>query len=100
MKPSRIDTIRRLILFAIFFVSGPLTSSRAQAAGTDVSGQNFVGDFYCEPSAIQVAKINGPILLLSGQDDQLGPCPQMANVICNRLQAKRFRHNFEHVSYP
>jgi len=64
MKPLRIDIIRRLILFAIFFVTGPLTSSRAQPAGIDVSGQNFVGDFYCEPSAIP----RPGILLLGGSE--------------------------------
>jgi dienelactone hydrolase len=64
MEAMRIHIIRRLILFAIFFVTGSLTFSRAQPVGTDVAGQNFAGDFYCEPSAIP----RPGILLLGGSE--------------------------------
>jgi dienelactone hydrolase len=53
-----------------------------------------------EKASIEVEKIHGPILLFSGQDDQLGPCGQMADAICDRLKAKGFKYKYEHVDYP
>lgn len=53
-----------------------------------------------EKASIEVEKIQGPVLLLSGQDDQLGPCGQMADAICDRLKAKGFKYKYEHMDYP
>jgi dienelactone hydrolase len=52
-----------------------------------------------EKASIEVEKIHGPILLLSGQDDQLGPCGLMAEAICDRLKARGFKYKYEHVDY-
>lgn len=49
---------------------------------------------------IKVEKINGPTLLISGEDDQMWPSTQLANVAIDRLRAHDFPHTYEHVSYP
>ena len=51
-------------------------------------------------TAIPVERINGPILLISGEDDQLWPSSQMAGRIVARLQAKGFRHGVQNLVYP
>jgi uncharacterized protein len=44
--------------------------------------------------------INGPILLISGEDDQLWPSTPLANQVVARLKSKGFRHSVQHLSYP
>jgi dienelactone hydrolase/uncharacterized protein (DUF2141 family) len=51
-------------------------------------------------SEIEVEKINGPVLLLSGEADALWPSTPMANAVIARLKAKKFKHAFDHYSYP
>lgn len=53
-----------------------------------------------QTAAIPVEKISGPILLLSGEDDQLWPSTFMARQIVKRLAAARFPFRYEHVSFP
>lgn len=53
-----------------------------------------------QAAAIPVEKINGPILLLSGEDDQVWPSTFMARQIMKRLDAARFPFRHEHVSFP
>ncbi len=50
-----------------------------------------------EKAAIAVEKINGPILLLSGKNDEQWPALEMSTQIVNRLKNKRYRHHFSHV---
>jgi len=51
---------------------------------------------------IPVEKINGPVLLLSGGDDQMWPSQNMSELIMNRLQ--RYHHRYleksMHLNYP
>lgn len=51
-------------------------------------------------AAIPVEKIQGRILLLSGDDDQVWPSRLMSRLIVRRLQAAHFPHSFEHISFP
>lgn len=53
-----------------------------------------------EAAVIPVERINGPILLLSGQDDTLWPSTRLSEMIVARLRAHKFRYPFEHVAYP
>ncbi len=53
-----------------------------------------------EKASIPVEKINGPILLASGHEDQLWPSEKMSDAICARLKAKEFKHPYEHLKYP
>jgi len=54
---------------------------------------------YVENALIKVEKINGPILLLSGKDDEVWPSVQMANMIEGRLKEFDFKNNFQNIQY-
>jgi dienelactone hydrolase len=49
---------------------------------------------------IPVEKINGPVLLITGQADALWPSTEMANRVMARLDAKGFKPLHAHLSYP
>ena len=49
---------------------------------------------------IPVEKINGPILLISGQDDKIWPSAQLSEIAVQRLNANNFSHNVKHLTYP
>lgn len=46
---------------------------------------------------IEVEKINGPILILSGKDDDQWPASEMSDQIVNRLQQHNFKHYYSHI---
>jgi dienelactone hydrolase len=48
---------------------------------------------------IPVERINGPVLLLTGEDDQAIPSPTFANRMIARLEQRRFPHPHRHLSY-
>jgi hypothetical protein len=48
---------------------------------------------------IQAENINGPILLLSGVYDKVGPCTEMSKQIVERLKANEFKYEYKHVVY-
>jgi len=48
---------------------------------------------------IAVESVNGPILLVSGEDDQLTPSSEQAESIIARLKAHGFRHSAEHLRF-
>src|SRR5207302_707470 len=50
------------------------------------------------PAAIAVEHIRGPVLLVSGGDDQLWPSQPMAEQVANRIRAHR--GTVQHVCYP
>lgn len=45
-------------------------------------------------------KINGPILLISAEQDEIWPSYWMSKEIVSYLQARQFQHALEHYSYP
>jgi dienelactone hydrolase len=49
---------------------------------------------------IPVERIGAPILMFSGQDDQLWPSEIFAARVVERLNAQHFTHPVEHYSYP
>ena len=53
---------------------------------------DFIGQ-----AAIKVEKINGPILLFSGKDDQVWPSSIMADMIEKRLETNTFEHSFQNI---
>ncbi|ASO07177.1 acyl-CoA thioester hydrolase/BAAT C-terminal domain-containing protein [Arenibacter algicola] len=55
---------------------------------------DFIGQ-----AAIKVEKINGPILLFSGKDDQVWPSSIMADMIEKRLETNTFEHSFQNIKY-
>ena len=46
---------------------------------------------------IEVEKINGPILIMSADKDEMIPATKMSEQLVNRLARKNFTHQFEHV---
>jgi len=54
---------------------------------------------FVKQAAIKVEKINGPILLFSGNDDKVWPSSQMADMIEQRLKENKFQHYFRNIKY-
>lgn len=52
-----------------------------------------------EASAIPVERIGGPVLLISGKDDQMWPSSLMADRVMERLKANGFGHSYQHFAY-
>jgi dienelactone hydrolase len=50
-------------------------------------------------AVIPVEKIAGPILLITGEDDQLWPSTSMADAVKARIMAKNHRYHCEHLRY-
>jgi dienelactone hydrolase len=48
---------------------------------------------------IAVERINGPVLLISGEDDQLGPTVEATESIVARLAQHSFSHPVQHLRY-
>jgi dienelactone hydrolase len=53
-----------------------------------------------ERATISVERTHGPILLVSGEDDQLWPSSVLADVVVKRLDKHRYAFPYEHLSYP
>jgi dienelactone hydrolase len=53
-----------------------------------------------ERATIPVERIKGPVLLVSGRDDQLWPSFELAEIARRRLEEHNHPWPFEHVSYP
>lgn len=51
------------------------------------------------PAEIQVERIHGPLLLLSGNDDQIWPSSWMSSLIVERLKRNRHPYPDEQVTY-
>jgi dienelactone hydrolase len=52
-----------------------------------------------ERATIPVEKTRGPILLISGKDDQLWPSAALADIAIRRLEQRGFPFPFRHLSY-
>ncbi len=46
---------------------------------------------------IPVENINGPVLIISGKDDDQWPAPEMSEQIIKRLKENNFRHSYSHI---
>jgi acetyl esterase/lipase len=53
-----------------------------------------------ERATIPVEKTRGPILLVSGTDDQMWPSSELADIVLRRLEAHRHPFPFRHMKYP
>ncbi len=52
-----------------------------------------------ERATIPVEKIRGPVLLVSGTDDQMWPSSALADIAVRRLEAHDFAFPFQHLRY-
>ena len=55
-------------------------------------------DFIAQ-AAIKVEKINGPIILFSGNDDKIWPSSKMADMIEQRIKENNFKYSFQNIKY-
>lgn len=53
-----------------------------------------------EAATIPVERINGAVLLISGQDDQMWPSAALAEIAARRLAKHHHPHPHRHLSYP
>ena len=53
-----------------------------------------------ERAAIPVERINGPVFMVSGRDDQVWPSFELAEIARRRLEEHNHPWPFEHISYP
>ena len=49
---------------------------------------------------IAVERTNGPILMISGGDDQMWASQTLTDFAVRRLERSNFKHGFEHIVYP
>lgn len=52
-----------------------------------------------EEAAIAVEQINGPVLLISGQDDQIWPSTEFSEIAMTRLRQNNHPYEYEHLAY-
>jgi dienelactone hydrolase len=81
MEPSPIVEPERLVAFAPFYLSH-LRDARA-----------------VERATIPVEKTRGPILLVSGTDDQMWPSSALADIAMRRLETHHHPYPFRHLKY-
>jgi hypothetical protein len=53
-----------------------------------------------EAASIEIEKTNGPILMISGMEDQCWPSTELSGLAASRLEERGFPHFYEHVAYP
>lgn len=53
-----------------------------------------------DAATIPVERINGPILMVTGQADGLWPCERLTRHAIERARARGFSHPVQHLSYP
>jgi dienelactone hydrolase len=53
-----------------------------------------------ERATIPVENTNGPIMMVSGGDDQAWPSFELAEIAVKRLKQSGFRHPYTHLTYP
>jgi dienelactone hydrolase len=77
-----------------FSTGKPFAARRGILAGLESAGARV------DEVAIRVEQIHGPILLMSGEDDQLWPSSRFCEIAEQRLTAAKFPYSFEHRRYP
>jgi dienelactone hydrolase len=86
---------------AIPFLSMPKIEAPASATVQTLSyWQNGLADAaQVAKAAIKVERIKGPVLLLSGEDDQVWPAARMSDLIEKRLREHHFGFPFRNIHY-
>lgn len=59
----------------------------------------FENEKYWKDAAIEVEKINGPLLLVSAKNDELWPSNHMSEKIEERLKVNQSKYYYQHVSF-
>jgi dienelactone hydrolase len=80
-------------------VHGPLTRADLTLSSRERFLKRMRDPAVLARAAIAVERIDGPVLLFSGKDDQLWPSDIFAARVVERLTAHHFKHPVEHYSY-
>ncbi|MBV9580955.1 MAG: acyl-CoA thioesterase/BAAT N-terminal domain-containing protein [Chloroflexi bacterium] len=83
-----------------FLTPGP---NQLNADGASVGTPGFLAAMRgsgVEHATIPVERINGPVLLISGQDDQLWPSAAFSDQVMQRLHANGHPFADQHLTYP
>jgi dienelactone hydrolase len=75
-------------------------SAREPISAAEWYLHNLADEAALEPATIAVERIAGPVLLISGEDDQMWPSTLMAERIMRRLVEHRFAWPYRHLCYP
>ena len=75
-------------------------SAREPLSAAEWYLHNLEDETALEPATIAVERIAGPVLLISGEDDQMWPSTLMAECIMRRLAEHRFAWPYRHLHYP
>jgi pimeloyl-ACP methyl ester carboxylesterase len=81
-------------------VAAALPGEPIQLTPWFLANYNFDDPTAAGEAAIPVERSNGPILLISGQDDQMWPSAMMAGKVIERLARCNFPFSATHLSYP
>lgn len=91
--PGRFGPLQFLRFMATWLLRRPMRQramfERLLRGGTDV-----------ERAEIEVERIAGPVLLISGSDDQLWPSDRYAEAVMRRLDLRAHRYPRRHTCYP
>ncbi len=77
-----------------------LAKGLARADSFDWYRAPLMDTAYAHAKGIAVEETNGPILLISGEDDGLWPSTELAEFAVRRAKGVRFAHRIEHLHYP
>jgi dienelactone hydrolase len=78
------------------FTSAAWTVKGVPLPYVTIRGRNGASE---QTAAIRVEKTEGPILLISGQDDGVWASSSMSNDVMARLRGAHFKFEFEHLKY-
>jgi len=82
------------------FLTQKVGPNRAAPSNNRAPYENALADAPANSeSEIPVDRINGPVLLLSGEQDGIWPAGPMAERIVARLRAHNFSYRFTHIDY-
>jgi dienelactone hydrolase len=80
-------------------VPGHFTAADRVLSGRERFLKRLQGSKAVASAEIAVERINGPLLMFSGKDDQLWPSDVFCARVVQRLEAHQFKHPVEHYSY-
>lgn len=106
--PNAIEIEKDSLIASWTFKGSPISSARIrrfeEVSTVDINYKKYIEPLLAqsietEDHVIKVEKINGPVLLISGQQDLVWPASQMATRIEERLKNHSFHHGFKNIVF-
>jgi dienelactone hydrolase len=82
------------------FVPYGAVPPNATLADRYLAGVRSASPALLDSASTRVEQINGPILMLSGESDNLYGSATLARMVEARLHSHGFKHSVEHIAYP